>query len=95
MTAEQKAKMALIAGKGVIVAGVPKVEWAAGQLWKGANWCDMNAACKTEVMKYGQEAVELALERHAMTNSLQNLYGSSHSYLQNLSPAYLRIVAPS
>jgi len=30
MTAEQKAKMALIAGKGVIVAGVPKVEWAAG-----------------------------------------------------------------
>jgi len=55
----------------------------------------MNAACKTEVMKYGQEAVKLALERHAMTNSLQNLYGSSHSYLQNLSPAYLRIVAPS
>ena len=61
MTAEQKAKIALIAGKHAIVAAIPDVEWAAGELWKGANWCNERSQCKFDVTKFGEVAVKLAL----------------------------------
>jgi len=76
MTAEQKAKAAAIAVKNAIFHTAPKVEWAAGELWKGANWCDARPQCKTEVTQFGEAAVKLALKRHAESQmSLQELWG--------------------
>jgi len=34
-------------------AAVPDVKWAAGEAWKGAEWCDSNPPCKAEAIKYG------------------------------------------
>jgi len=57
------------------------MKWAAGETWKGVQWCMASAPCKAAAKKYGTMALEDGMKSAA---ALQNLYGSSHSYLQNL-----------
>ena len=83
--AEKAAKAAAAEAEKLAKEAAPDVKWAAGEAWKGATWCAQDATCKAEVKKYGTKAVELALKKKA---ALQELYGSSHSYMQNLFVPY-------
>jgi hypothetical protein len=40
----------------------PDMKWAAGETWKGTQWCMSNAPCKAAAEKYGTEAVEAGME---------------------------------
>jgi hypothetical protein len=46
----------------------PDMRWAAGETWKGTQWCMSNAPCKAAAEKYGTEAVEAGMEAAALQN---------------------------
>ena len=42
------------------------MEWAAGETWKGAQWCFKTPPCKAAAEKYGTEAVEKGMSSAAL-----------------------------
>jgi len=54
-------KAAIVVGKDFKIAA-KDIEWAAGEVWKGVEWCYNNEECRDAVEKYGMEAVKMAME---------------------------------
>jgi len=52
------------------------MEWAAGETWKGIEWCYNTAPCKAAAIKYGTMAVEDAMK----AASLQELHRHHHHH---------------
>ena len=43
-------------------AAAPDMKWAAGETWKGVQWCMSSAPCKAAAEKYGTKAVEAGMD---------------------------------
>jgi len=62
------------------------MEWAAGETWKGIEWCYNTAPCKAAAIKYGTMAVEDAMKA-ASLQELNWFSGAVHSVEHDVSTA--------